>query len=151
MSKKILSLDLGITSIGYSILEEISNDRYSLVDYGVSMFDKPTDKDGNSKKLLHSQSTSTTKLYDLRKQRKLHLAQLFEDFNLSDKTILLNQEKQNIYINKWELRAKKAFDEKLEIGELFTIFYALAKHRGYKSLDSGEKVRQRKRVKLNLL
>ena len=66
--KKILSLDLGITSIGYSILEEMDNDRYSLVDYGVSMFDKPVDKDGNSKKLLHSQSKSTTKLYDLRKQ-----------------------------------------------------------------------------------
>ena len=71
--KKILSLDLGITSIGYSILEEMDNDRYSLVDYGVSMFDKPVDKDGNSKKLLHSQSKSTTKLYDLRKQRK-HLS-----------------------------------------------------------------------------
>ncbi|MEA3331943.1 MAG: type II CRISPR RNA-guided endonuclease Cas9 [Campylobacterota bacterium] len=136
--KKILSLDLGITSIGYSILEEFENDRYSLVDYGVSMFDKPTDKDGNSKKLLHSVSTSTTRLYNLRKQRKLHLAQLFEDYKLSTKKILLNQEKQNIYINKWELRAKKAFEEKLEIEELFTIFYALAKHRGYKSLDSGD-------------
>lgn len=136
--KKILSLDLGITSIGYSILEEFENDRYSLVDYGVSMFDKPTDKDGNSKKLLHSQSISTTKLYDLRKQRKQNLAQLFEDFNLFNKATLLNQEKENTYINKWELRAKKAFEEKLEISELFTIFYALAKHRGYKSLDSGD-------------
>ncbi len=138
MSKKILSLDLGITSIGYSILEEFENDRYSLIDYGVSMFDKPTDKDGNSKKLLHSASASTTNLYNLRKQRKQNLAQLFEDFNLSSKSVLLNQEKQNIYKNKWELRAKKAFEEKLEIGELFTIFYALAKHRGYKSLDSGD-------------
>jgi CRISPR-associated endonuclease Csn1 len=74
MSKKILSLDFGITSMGYSILEEFENDRYSLVDYGVSMFDKPTDKDGNFKKLFHNTSASTIKLYDLRKQRKLHLA-----------------------------------------------------------------------------
>ncbi len=138
MSKKILSLDLGITSIGYSILEEMQNDRYSLLDYGVSMFDKPTDKDGNSKKLLHSASASTAKLNDLRKERKQNLAMLFEEFNLSKKPLLLNQEKQNIYINKWELRAKKAFNEKLEVGELFTVFYALAKHRGYKSLDSGD-------------
>ena len=136
--KKILNLDLGITSIGFSILEEFENDRYSLVDYGVSMFDKPTDKDGNSKKLLHSANASTTKLYDLKKQRKQNLAQIFEDYNLSSKALLLNQEKQNIYINKWELRAKKAFKERLEIGELFSIFYALAKHRGYKSLDSGD-------------
>ncbi|MCF6331260.1 MAG: hypothetical protein L3I99_06915 [Sulfurimonas sp.] len=80
--KKILSLDLGITSIGYSILKELDNDRYSLVDYGVSMFDKPTDKDGNSKKLL----------YSLRKKRKQNLAKLFEDFNLAKKIDLLNQE-----------------------------------------------------------
>lgn len=70
MSKKILSLDLGITSVGYSILEELENDRYSLIEYGVSMFDKATDKDGNSKKLLHSASSSTANLYDLRKKRK---------------------------------------------------------------------------------
>lgn len=74
MNKKILSLDLGITSIGYSILDEMKNDRYSLIDYGVSMFDKATDKDGNSKKLLHSASASTTKLYNLRKDRKKKLS-----------------------------------------------------------------------------
>jgi len=136
--KKILSLDLGITSMAYSIIEEFENDRYSLVDYGVSMFDKPTDKDGNSKKLLHSASTSTKNLYNLRKKRKQNLAKLFENFNLSTKSRLLNQEKQNLYINKWELRAKKAFDERLDTTELFSIFYALAKHRGYKSLDSGD-------------
>ena len=138
MSKKILSLDLGITSIGYSILEEIKNDKYSLLDYGVSMFDKATDKDGNSKKLLHSASTSSSNLYDLRKKRKQNLALLFEEFKLSSKSLLIKQEKDNIYINKWELRAKNSFERKLEVGELFSIFYAFAKHRGYKSLDSGD-------------
>ncbi len=138
MSKNILSLDLGITSIGYSVLQEYKNDRYSVLDYGLSMFDKPLDKDGNSKKLLHSASASTTKLYNLRKKRKQNLAQLFEDFQLSSKTLLLKQEKNNQFINKWELRAKKVFKEKLEIDELFTILYLLAKHRGYKSLDSGD-------------
>jgi len=138
MSKKILSLDLGITSIGYSILEEFKNDRYSLVDYGVSMFDKATDKDGNSKKLLHSASASTTKLYHLRKERKKALSQLFEEFGFGKKKYFLYQEKQNKYKNKWELRAKKAFEEKLKIEELFTILYTLAKHRGYKSLDSDD-------------
>jgi len=136
--KKILSLDLGITSIGYSVIEEFGNDRYSLIDYGVSMFDKATDKDGNSKKLLHSASTSTSKLYDLRKKRKKDLAQLFHNFGLGDKNSLLSQEKQNIYKNKWYLRCHKAFKEKLNINELFTIFYTLAKHRGYKSLDSSD-------------
>ncbi len=138
MNKKILSLDLGITSIGYSILDEMKNDRYSLIDYGVSMFDKATDKDGNSKKLLHSASASTTKLYNLRKDRKKNLAKLFEEFGFGEKDYFLYQEKQNIYKNKWELRAKKVFEEKLKIEELFTILYTLAKHRGYKSLDSDD-------------
>ncbi|MEA1891220.1 MAG: type II CRISPR RNA-guided endonuclease Cas9 [Campylobacterota bacterium] len=136
--KKILSLDLGITSIGYSVLDEMQDDRYSLLNYGVSMFDKATDKDGNSKKLLHSASASTTKLYSLRKERKKDLANLFEEFSFGEQEYFLYQEKQNKFINKWELRAKKAFEEKLEIEELFTVFYALAKHRGYKSLDSGD-------------
>ena len=134
MNKKILSLDLGITSIGYSVLTEHDSDRYSLQNYGVSMFDKPINKDGKSKKLLHSESISTTKLYTLRKERKQNLAKLFEEFKLSLSATLLTQEKENIYKNKWELRAKKVFKEKLEVGELFTIFYTLAKHRGYKSL-----------------
>ncbi|DAB33104.1 MAG TPA: type II CRISPR RNA-guided endonuclease Cas9 [Sulfurospirillum sp. UBA11407] len=138
MTKKILSLDLGITSIGYSILEELENNRYSLIDYGVSMFDKATDKDGKSKKLLHSASSSASKLVNLRKKRKKNLAKLFEEFGFGEKNYFLYQEKQNFYKNKWELRAKKAFEEKLNIEELFSILYAIAKYRGYKSLDTSD-------------
>ena len=138
MTKKILSLDLGITSIGYSILEELENNRYSLIDYGVSMFDKATDKDGKSKKLLHSASSSASKLVNLRKKRKKNLAKLFEEFGFGEKNYFLYQEKQNFYKNKWELRAKKAFEEKLNIEELFSILYARAKYRGYKSLDTSD-------------
>ncbi|UCN00341.1 type II CRISPR RNA-guided endonuclease Cas9 [Sulfurimonas sp. SWIR-19] len=136
--KQILSLDLGITSVGYSVIQEHETDKYSLVDYGVSMFDKPTDKDGNSKKLLHSQALSAKKLHKLRKQRKQKLASLFEKYNLGNRQELLEQEKNNIYKNKWELRGKTVFEKKLSIGEIFTILYHIAKHRGYKSLDSGD-------------
>jgi len=138
MSKKILSLDLGITSIGYSILEEKEYNKYSLIDYGISMFDKATDEKGNSKKLLHSAVTSQKRLYDLRKKRKQKLANLFEEFVLGNSNDFLEQEKQNIYKNKWKLRAKEIFERKLNIGEFFTIFYHIAKHRGYKSLDSDD-------------
>jgi len=138
MVKRILSLDLGITSIGYALLKEHENDRYALKDYGVSMFDKATDKDGNSKKLLHSASSSASNLVNLRKKRKKNLAKLFEEFGLGEKEYFLYQERQNIYKNKWELRAKKAFGEKLKIEELFSVLYAIAKHRGYKSLDTND-------------
>ncbi len=136
--KKILSFDLGITSIGYSVLTEDEAQKYSLLDYGVSMFDKPTDKDGNSKKLLHAQALSTKKLYKLRKERKKNLALLFEKYALAKASKLLEQEKKNLYMYKWQLRAKKVFEERLSIGEIFTILYHIAKHRGYKSLDSGD-------------
>ena len=136
--KKILSLDLGITSIGYSVLNQLDTNRFSIIDYGVHMFDSPYDKDGNSKKTIHNQNTSISKLYDLRKKRKKNLAKLFEDFNLGKKDDFLNQEKNNLYINKWHLRAKKAFEEKLTIEEFFSILYLIAKHRGYKSLDTDD-------------
>jgi len=138
MGKKILSLDLGITSIGYSVLDEMDNDRYSLVDYGVSMFDKATDKDGKSKKLLHSTSMSTANLYDLRKERTKNLAALFERYGLGKANDLLIQEKQNKFTPKWYLRAEKSFSEKLALEELFTVLYLMAKHRGYKSLDTDD-------------
>lgn len=136
--KQILSLDLGITSIGYSVIQEHETDKYSLVDYGVSMFDKPTDKDGNSKKLLHSQALSAKKLHQLRKRRKQNLASLFEKYQLANKQKLLEQEKNNVYKNKWDLRAKRVFEEPLSIGKIFTILYHIAKYRGYKSLESGD-------------
>ena len=136
--KKLLSINLGITSIGYSVLNELDNDKYSLIDYGVNMFDTPYDKDGNSKKLIHSQIKSTKKLYELRKERKKNLSKLFEDFGFAKKEDFLNQEKENLFINKWGLRAKKAFEEKLTFQELFSILYLIAKHRGYKSLDTDD-------------
>ena len=136
--KKILSLDLDITSIGYSVLNQLDNNKFSIIDYGVHMFDSPYDKDGNSKKTIHNQNTSISKLYDLRKKRKKNLAKLFEDFNLGKKDDFLNQEKNNLFTNKWYLRAKKAFEEKLTIEEFFSVLYLIAKHRGYKSLDSDD-------------
>ncbi|MCK9336802.1 MAG: type II CRISPR RNA-guided endonuclease Cas9 [Arcobacteraceae bacterium] len=136
--KKILSLDLGVTSVGYSVLENIDSNRYKLLDYGVSMFDKPTDKDGNSKKLLHSASVSQTKLYNLRKLRKQNLAKLFEEFGFGNQFTLLKSQRENQIINKWELRGKAVFERKLNINELFAVLYLIAKYRGYKSLDSGD-------------
>ncbi len=158
MSKKILALDLGITSCGYSVLDELENNRYTLRDYGVFMFDNSINKDGKSKKLLHSQSQSASKLVSLRKERKKNLAKVFEEFGFGDKKYFLYQEKlwqkkKHNLTSKWELRCKKAFEEKLKIEELFSIFYAIAKHRGYKSLDSSdllEELCQEKGIELNI-
>lgn len=138
--KKILSLDLGITSIGYSIIDELGNNNFTLINYGVFMLDTPYSNDEKkiSKKTVHSQVIALKKLYNLKKQRKKNLAKLFEEYNFGKKNDFLNQEKKNLFINKWELRAKKAFEEKLTFEELFSILYLITKHRGYKSLDTDD-------------
>jgi len=138
--KKILSLDLGITSIGYSIIDELGNNNFSLINYGVFMLDTPYSNDEKriSKKTIHSQVIAIKKLYKLKKERKQNLAKLFEEYNFGRKDDFLNQEKKNLFINKWELRAKKAFNEKLSFQEFFSILYLIAKHRGYKSLDTDD-------------
>jgi len=79
-----------------------------LIDYGVSMFGKPTNKDGKSKKLLHSASSSASNLVSLRKQRKRNLAKLFEEFGLGEKEYFLYheklwQKKNHELTPKWEL------------------------------------------------
>ena len=49
---------------------------------------------------------------------------MFEEFNFGKKNDFLSQEKKNLFTNKWELRAKKAFEEKLTFEEFFSILYS---------------------------
>ena len=99
--KKILSLDLGITSIGYSIINELENNNFSLINYGVFMLDTPyyNDEKRISKKTIHSQVIAIKKLYKLKKERKRNLAKLFEEFNFGKKNDFLTQEKKNLFTN----------------------------------------------------
>ena len=131
-----------MTSVGYAILEKVKEDKYTLIDYGVSMFDSPIDKDGKSKKLLHNTVKTTAKLYNLKKRRKINLAEVFEKFGFGKKELYLTQEKNNIYRDKWYLRAEKVFTERLSYSELFSILYLITKHRGYKSLDTDDLIEE---------
>lgn len=120
---KILSLDLGVTSCGYSVMQELENNSYSLLDYGVIMRDNPneggTQKDRREKK-------QSRDLLDKKKNRLKDIKQLFKSFNIHyhDKK----------FYDIWKLRAIDVFERKLENDELFAIFRFVAKHRGYKSL-----------------
>ncbi|QKF77370.1 type II CRISPR RNA-guided endonuclease Cas9 [Arcobacter defluvii] len=120
---RILSLDLGVTSCGFSVLDEVETNQYSLIDYGVVMRDNPNEGGTQSDWKAYIQQR---KLKDKKKQRVKDLKDIFKSFNL-------NFVEKN-YSNLWELRAKDSFERKLQIDELFAIFRYLAKHRGYKSL-----------------
>lgn len=120
---KILSLDLGVTSLGYSILNEHSIGNYELIDYGVVMRDNPNDSGTQSEWKEHIQSR---KLKEKKKQRVHSVKEIFNLHNF--------EFEEHNYVNLWELRAKEVFNRKLEISELFAIFKYMSKHRGYKSL-----------------
>lgn len=120
---KILALDLGVTSCAYSVSNQIDNNQYSLLDYGVVMRDNPRDNGTQSDWKSHIQQR---KLIQNKKKRVELVKQIFDSF-------LFKHEVKN-YSNLWELRTKDAFERKLDTSELFAIFRFLAKHRGYKSL-----------------
>jgi CRISPR-associated endonuclease Csn1 len=120
---KILSLDLGVTSCGYSVLHQIAPNSYSLIDYGVVMRDNPYDGGTQKDRREHHQSRS---LIEKKKDRIKAVQKLFDNSGLSyhDKK----------FYDIWKLRAIDVFERRLENDELFALFRFLAKHRGYKSL-----------------
>jgi CRISPR-associated endonuclease Csn1 len=77
---KILSLDLGVTSCGYSVMQQLENNSYSLLDYGVAMRDNPSD--GGTQKDRREKKQSRD-LLDKKKNRLKELKQLFKTSNLT--------------------------------------------------------------------
>lgn len=120
---KILALDLGVTSCGFSVLNEIAINQYSLIDYGVVMRDNPNDTGTQKQWREHKQ---LRKLKEKKKKRVKDLKNVFYSYGF------ICDEKE--FSNLWEIRAKSVYERKLQIEELFAIFKYMAKHRGYKSL-----------------
>ncbi|MCB5267552.1 MAG: type II CRISPR RNA-guided endonuclease Cas9 [Candidatus Cloacimonetes bacterium] len=120
---KILSLDLGITSCGYAVMQEVEDNSYLLLDYGVVMRDNPNE--GGTQKERREKKQSR-ELLDKKKNRVKQIQQLFELHGLA------YQDTKHYDI--WKLRSIDAFERKLNKDELFALFRFMAKHRGYKSL-----------------
>lgn len=120
---KTLSLDLGVTSCGFSVIKSNEKNSYALDDFGVVMRDNPNDSGTQKERREHLQSRS---LKEKKRNRVKEVKTLFKMAGLTYK------EKTNYDI--WHLRAIKAFSEKLSNDELFAIFRYFCKHRGYKSL-----------------
>ena len=122
MLTKILALDLGVTSCGYSVVEEI-DDNYRLIDYGLVMRDNPYD--GNTQKDRREHKQSRT-LIDKKQARVRAIKELFQKHNIHFK--------EDSYSNLWDIRAVDVFKRILDGSEFFALCKYLAKHRGYKSL-----------------
>lgn len=143
MSKVILGLDLGITSIGWALVnvddEKIENNK--IIDSGVRIFtiaEHP--KDGKSLALPRREARSERRTIKRKAQKLRAIKRLL----LTNK-ILTQNELDNLFIgNKgqkdvWELR-REALYRGLDNKELSRIMIHLAKHRGYQSNRKSDEV-----------
>jgi len=141
MKKRILSLDLGITSFAYSIIEEERKHRYRMVDYGVMMRKPPyiiTDKGVlKSPQAERRKDTAQARLLEQKRWRIDRTAMIFDELGILPKDACLEYNTRSLENNKWLLRAE-AIDTPLTTEVLFGILAHIAKHRGYRSLSTSD-------------
>lgn len=139
MGKKILGLDLGVSSIGWALIKEENEKPTEIIGMGVRII--PLDKDesdefssGNkiSKNQERTQKRTMRKgYYRYVLRRKALTAELKKHNMFDDKLFKLSQ------LELWGLRAR-AVTEKIELTELGRVLYHLNQKRGYKSSRSEE-------------
>ena len=141
MSKNVLGLDLGTTSIGFAFVKEAEtdNEQSSIVKIGVRVNPLTTDEQTNFEK---GKSLSVTADRTLKrgarrnlqryKQRRLNLINVLKKAGIiNSEAILAEDGKETTHQTYW-LRAKAATD-KIEKDEFVRILLMINKKRGYKS------------------
>jgi CRISPR-associated endonuclease Csn1 len=133
-SKRILGLDLGVSSIGWAIVNEDENNS-SIVDMGVRIIPLTTDEkdefsSGNaiSKNQKRTQKRTQRKGYDRYQLRRKKLVE-----ELSKRNFLPNEDLFKINALQLYGLRNKATKDKVELPELGRIFLHLNQKRGYKS------------------
>lgn len=136
MGKKILGLDLGVSSIGWALVQE-DGDKKSIIGMGsriipLSTDDKDEFSSGNKISKNQKRTTKRTqrKGYDRYQLRRKYLTQELIKYNLFDDSLFKLSP-----LDLWSLRAK-AVTERVELKELGRILYHLNQKRGYKSSRS---------------
>lgn len=115
MGRLVLGLDIGITSVGYGVIDI---DKYEFVDYGVRLFKEGTAADNETRRNTRGHrrliSRKATRINDMKHLLK-SLGIINEDFHSLD----------NVY----EIRVK-GLKEKLNNDELATAILHITKRRG---------------------
>lgn len=128
---KILGLDVGIGSLGWSVIDE---DQHRIVDFGVRIFE--SGEEGASKAAdrasqVRRQYRSTKRLNKRRKHRKQRIKQFLEQQDV------ISVEEINAYYRAkgnnpdvWKMRSE-GLDRKLEPIEIAAVLINLSNYRGY--------------------
>jgi CRISPR-associated endonuclease Csn1 len=139
--KKILGLDLGTTSIGWSFINEADNDNEtsSIINAGVRIVPLTTDEEADFKKgnTISINADRTLKRGARRslqrfKQRRNALLEIFNRIKFISSTFIYAESGVATTFTSYKLRAKSA-TEAVSKEELVKVLLMLNKKRGYKS------------------
>ncbi len=141
MSKKILGLDLGTTSIGWAIVNEAEteSEKSEIVKTGVRLVPLSSDEstDFSKGKTITINSDRTLKRGARRnlqryKLRRDELLKVFKKSKIIDDKTILPEEGEGSTHTLWNLRAKSV-TEKVSLSDFARILLSINKKRGYKS------------------
>lgn len=134
-----IGLDIGITSVGWAVLLNNSNNEpIHILDMGVRIFDKAENpKNGASLAGERRMARSVRRRIRRKRLRLSTIKKLFADYGLVD----LDEFEQHFHAknleNVYELRCK-GLDELLTGEELAQVLLFIAKHRGFRSTRKAE-------------
>ena len=124
--ERVLGLDVGITSIGFCVVNKTTD---IIETMGVHIFDAAEHpKDGASLALPRREARGLRRVIRRRNMRKEALLKLLESYSIAD----TDKIKDHHTLTPWELR-KDGLHRKLSDIELARVLYHIAKHRGFKS------------------
>ena len=154
MEKYILGIDLGTTSVGFAgvvlgekkelkELKEIKLKELKEIKFaGVHLFDAPVDRNGKTLASFRGEHRRARRIIARKSNRLKKLRRLFEKHFSAEAVASIDQSTDREKAKKqpkfgsfwiWELRAKKALNEKLKDSEFVRVLYHIAKNRGWKS------------------
>lgn len=135
-----IGLDIGITSVGWSVIENDSNGNpIRIIDLGSRIFDAAENpKDGSPLSKTRRDARGLRRRLRRKKHRVERTKRLLERYNIiSKKDIKDMYENYKFQYNVYELRVQ-ALDEKLTNKELARVLISFVKKRGYKSNSKSE-------------
>lgn len=141
--KRRLGLDIGISSIGYSLIEyDDKNFEGKILDIGVRIFTAAENpKTGASLALPRREARLARRRLQRRSSRLYNIRKMLKNYDF-----ISQAEIENLYIKKqknedvWTLR-KEALNRILSNVELYRIMVHIAKRRGFKSIRKSEEAK----------
>ena len=131
---QVLGLDLGITSVGWALVDDEKN---KIIDAGVRIFSQSTNKDNKSLAAIRREKRSARKLLQRKSTRLKKVKQLLLKNNILNKKELANLFSNKKRVDVWRLR-HLGLHRKLTNIELSRVLIHIAKRRGFQSNSKKE-------------